>query len=287
MRRSLSHKLLSGLWMLALAEFCKVVGGDHPGKAELPGHAALPFARDDAALRPIVLLLGGELLLVVALCLACGKWLRDGQHGSSLTSKIEAFFAVVVHSDSGLLLQSLRRCAWRFSVRRRGRFWLRLQFKWTLGISRSYVFGIVGEFVLGRVAQIKVSGDNRQIQVREREARHIVLVLHIGMEIRESGDFGLHYKRLNLPVQREVPPGAGAVEVSFAQSLDLDFPNELADPLASGRLLGLQPNAGCRLGQHDLSQVAVEVFQLGLTLETQNYWILALPIFCNGRMELR
>ena len=77
-RRSLSHKLLAGLWMLALAEFRKVLGRDRPGKAELPGQPALPFARDDAALRPIVLLLRGELLLVVALRLACGKWLRDG-----------------------------------------------------------------------------------------------------------------------------------------------------------------------------------------------------------------
>src|ERR1039458_3329204 len=97
--RSLSHKLLAGLRMLALAQFCEVLGGDRSCKAKLPSQTALPFARDDASLRPIVLLLGGELLLVVALCLACGKWLRDGQHGSSLTSKIEAFFAVVVHSD--------------------------------------------------------------------------------------------------------------------------------------------------------------------------------------------
>src|ERR1039458_983258 len=178
----------------------------------------------------------------------------------SLTPKIDALLAVVVHSDSGLLLLSLRHGLWRFSLRRCGGFWFRLQFKWALGFSRSYVFGIVGERVLGRVAQIEISGDNRHIQVREREARHIVLVLHIGMEIRESGDFGLHYQRFNLPVQREVPSSSGAVEVGLAESLDLDLPNELADPLSRSWLLGLQPNAGCRLGQHDLSQMAGEVF---------------------------
>ena len=195
--------------------------------------------------------------------------------------------AVVACSDSRLLLLSLRHCPWRFSLRRCGGLWIRFQFKRALEFIRSYVFRIVGKFVLGRVAQIEISGDNRHIQVREREARHIVLVLHIRMKIRESGDFGLHHKWLNLPVQREVPPRARTVEVSLTQPLDLNLPNELADPLSRGRLLRLQPNAGCRLGQHDLSQMAVEVFQLGLALETQNDRILALAIFCNGRVELR
>ena len=77
-RCSLPHELLAGLRVLALAEFCEVLGGDCPGKAELPCQTALPFARDDAALRPIVLFLGGEFLLVVGLRLASRKWLRDG-----------------------------------------------------------------------------------------------------------------------------------------------------------------------------------------------------------------
>src|SRR5271166_222975 len=55
-RRSLLHKLLAGLRMLALAEFRKVFGGDRPGEAELRGQSALPLACDDATLRPIVLL---------------------------------------------------------------------------------------------------------------------------------------------------------------------------------------------------------------------------------------
>ena len=49
-RRSLPHKLLAGLRMLTLAEFREVLGRDRPGKTELRGQSALPFACDDAAL---------------------------------------------------------------------------------------------------------------------------------------------------------------------------------------------------------------------------------------------
>ena len=44
----MSHKLLAGLWMLALAEFREVLGGNGLGKAELLDQSPLPFARDDA-----------------------------------------------------------------------------------------------------------------------------------------------------------------------------------------------------------------------------------------------
>src|SRR6202049_2358362 len=70
--RSLPHKLLPGLWMLALAELGEVFGRNSFGKAELFGEAALPLPCCDSALRPIVLLLSGEFLLVVALRLARG-----------------------------------------------------------------------------------------------------------------------------------------------------------------------------------------------------------------------
>jgi hypothetical protein len=73
--RSMPHKLLPGLWMLALAEFREVFGRDRFGKAELLGEAALPLPCCDSALRPIVLLLRGELHLVVGLRLARGEWL--------------------------------------------------------------------------------------------------------------------------------------------------------------------------------------------------------------------
>jgi hypothetical protein len=69
----LPHQLLSGLWMLALAEFREVLGGNGPGDAEPLDQSPLPFARDDAALRPIALFLCGEFCLVVGLRLACGE----------------------------------------------------------------------------------------------------------------------------------------------------------------------------------------------------------------------
>ena len=40
--------------------------------------------------------------------------------------------------------------------------------------------------------------------------------LHIGMEVRQSGDFGLHHQQFNLPVQREISSSAGVVEVGLA-----------------------------------------------------------------------
>ena len=108
-----------------------------------------------------------------------------------------------------------------------------------MGLSRSDVFGIVRELVLGRIAEIEITGDNRHIKVRERESCHIVLILHVGVEVRESGDFGLHHQRFNLPVQGEVSTSTGAVEVGLAKPFDLDLSDELADPLASTRLLCL------------------------------------------------
>src|SRR5208283_4648495 len=108
----------------------------------------------------------------------------------------------------------------------------------------------------------------------------------VGVEIRKARDFGLHHQRFNLTVQGKVSSGTGAVEVSLAKPFDFNLPNELADPLASARLFCLEPNAGCWLGQHDLSEVTVQVFQLRLPLETQNHRVLALPIFGNSRMEL-
>ena len=81
---ALANKLLASRRMLALAELGKVLGGDRSGKAELRGKPALPFAGNHAALGPIVLLLGGELLCVVALRLPCGKRLGNGQHGCLL-----------------------------------------------------------------------------------------------------------------------------------------------------------------------------------------------------------
>src|SRR5580700_7484197 len=86
--------------MLALAEFRKILGRDHPGKAELAGQTALPFARDGAALRPIVLLLCSELLLVVGLRLASRERLGNGQHRSHYPRRLRLRWALTFVSRS-------------------------------------------------------------------------------------------------------------------------------------------------------------------------------------------
>ena len=71
--RSLANKLFACLRVLALAELRKILGRNRTGKAELCGETALPLARDHAALRPVILLLGREFLLVIGLRLAGGQ----------------------------------------------------------------------------------------------------------------------------------------------------------------------------------------------------------------------
>src|ERR1035441_7590274 len=101
-RRSLPYQLFVGLRMLSLAEFGKILGGDGPGKTELRGQAALPRARNHAALRPIVLLLGGELLLVISLRLACGKRFGDSQHGLNPRAKVQVGLTFLLCLTGGL-----------------------------------------------------------------------------------------------------------------------------------------------------------------------------------------
>ena len=71
--RSLSNKLFACLRVLALAELRKILGGNRTGKTELRSQPALPLARDHAPLRPVVLLLRREFLLVIGLRLAGGQ----------------------------------------------------------------------------------------------------------------------------------------------------------------------------------------------------------------------
>ena len=94
-------------------------------------------------------------------------------------------------------------------------------------------------------------------------------------------------KRLDLAVKLEVPPCACAVEVRFAQPFHFDFADELADPLAGLRLLRREPNAGRWLREHDLGEMAVQVFELGLALESEYDGIPALAGFGDGGMKLR
>jgi hypothetical protein len=56
--------------VLPLAQSGKILSGDRAGKPEFLCQTALPFTRNFATLRPIVLLPGGEFLLVVTLRLA-------------------------------------------------------------------------------------------------------------------------------------------------------------------------------------------------------------------------
>src|SRR5580698_2934510 len=76
-RRPLLDELFASLWVLALAQLLEVLGGNRPGESEARGQPALPFSVDYPSLRPVILFFGGELLSVVALRLACGKWLGD------------------------------------------------------------------------------------------------------------------------------------------------------------------------------------------------------------------
>ena len=65
----------------------------------------------------------------------------------------------------GLPLRYLGRWPWRFLLRQCGHIWFLPQFDWPrLGLSRSDVFGIVGELVIGRIAEIEITGDNRHIE---------------------------------------------------------------------------------------------------------------------------
>ena len=56
--------------VLALAQLGKIVSRNRTVKSQVCSKTALPLPSNDTALRPIVLLLCSELLLVIALCLA-------------------------------------------------------------------------------------------------------------------------------------------------------------------------------------------------------------------------
>ena len=106
------------------------------------------------------------------------------------------------------------------------------------------------------------------------------------MQVFEAGDFGLHHQRFLLAVESEISTGTRAVEVGFAHPFDLHFADELAHPLASPGLLGLEPDIGGWLRQHDLGKMAVDVFELGLALETQDQWVPAFSVLSYRRMKL-
>src|SRR6185437_2640006 len=78
--RSLLHKLVAGVRLLTLADPGKVLLRNSPAQIECCSKSALPFARNFALLRPVVLLARREFLLVITLGLAGRKRLGNGQH---------------------------------------------------------------------------------------------------------------------------------------------------------------------------------------------------------------
>jgi len=77
---AVSHQLLSGEGILALAEASEVRLVDGPRKAVPLGNPALPFSENCVALLPIVLLGRHEFLGVIGLRLARTERFGDGQH---------------------------------------------------------------------------------------------------------------------------------------------------------------------------------------------------------------
>ena len=107
---------------------------------------------------------------------------------------------------------------------------------------------MVWQLVIGTFAGFESIRHSGHIEVREGKASDVVLVLHEGVEIGEAGDFRLHDEWLDLTIKLEVSARPRAIKVRLAQTLDLDFTDELADPLPGLRLLRCQPNGGGRLG---------------------------------------
>src|SRR5579883_36045 len=81
---ALPDKLFAGLRVLSLAEPREISLRDRTAQSEFCSQSALPLACNLAALRPVILFLRRELLLVVTLRLTGGKRLGDGQHGGLL-----------------------------------------------------------------------------------------------------------------------------------------------------------------------------------------------------------
>jgi len=109
------------------------------GKAELLDQSPLPFARDNAALRPVVLFLRGELRLVVGLRLPAESGFEIVSM-RLLSRRLRLCWALTFRSARSPW-RDLRRGPWRFS-RRREHTCTRLQFMRTqLGISCSMFLG--------------------------------------------------------------------------------------------------------------------------------------------------
>ena len=74
--------------------------------------------------------------------------------------------------------------------------------------------------------------------------------------------------------------------VSRSRSIST-LPMNFDDPFAGVRLFGREPNAGRRLRKHDLGQMPVQIFKLGLALEAEHDRVAALARLGDRRMKLR
>ncbi len=88
------------------------------------------------------------------------------------------------------------------------------------------------------------------------------------MKVRQSCDFGIEYQGLDLTIEREVPAAPVPVEVRLLDPLNLHLANGAANPLGGIGLRRFEENLSGGLRQHNLGQVPIDDFQLGLALET-------------------
>lgn len=117
--------------------------------------------------------------------------------------------------------------------------------------------------------------------------RNVISVFHVCVQICKARNFRFHDQRLYLAIESVVAASTRAVEVSFAEPLNLDFADEFAHPLAGLRFFGREPYASRGLREHDLGEMTVQVLKLCLPLKSENNWIIALASLCNGCVKLR
>src|SRR5438876_9265197 len=102
------------------------------------------------------------------------------------------------------------------------------------------------------------------------------------MKVRQSADFRVEHQWLRLPIEREVSSAAVPVEVRLLHPLDLHFADGAAYPLCGIGLCCSEEDLSGGLREHDLGQVSIDNFQLGLALETQNEWVARFAILGDG-----
>jgi predicted neuraminidase len=99
-----------------------------------------------------------------------------------------------------------------------------------------------------------------------------------------------------VPVPTHLPNNNSSIQSGMLRdgSLVIVFNNnssgatreKTGDPFAGVRLFGFQVNAGRWLRQHDLCQMTIDHFELGLPLEAHNDWIVALAVLGDRCVKL-